>query len=75
MNFFYEETTKVLLKFLDRKAKETEEEVATKGTLSEDKAILFILKIQFNYIVHLDSEISKVAALMDEGFENLDKRF
>jgi chromosome segregation ATPase len=75
MGLFDEETTRVLLKFLDRKAKEAEDEIATKGTLSEDKAIPLILKIQFNHIAHLDSEISRVATIMDERFKKLDERF
>ena len=39
MGLFNEATTEVLLKFLDKKAKDAEEEIATKGTLSEEHAI------------------------------------
>jgi chaperonin cofactor prefoldin len=75
VTIFEEDVTKVLLKFLDRKAKEAEDEIMSTGVLSEEKAIPLILKVQFNHIAHLDFEITELRKLMDERFERMEKRF
>ncbi|GAB4200766.1 MAG: hypothetical protein Fur0023_04460 [Bacteroidia bacterium] len=69
------ETTEILLKFLDRKVKEAEEEIEKEGKLSDDKAIPLLLKSQFNHIAHLDTEISSIKVLMNEKFKEVDKKF
>ena len=58
----------ILMKFLDRKVREAEEEVTQRGMLSDDKAIPLILKTQFNHIAHLER-------IVDERFEQVDRRF
>ena len=60
MSLFNEAATEVLLKFLDKKAKDAEEEIASKGILSEEHAIPLILKSQFNHIMHLDTELTEL---------------
>lgn len=75
MGLFNEATTEVLLKFLDKKAKDAEEEIATKGTLSEEHAIPLILKTLFNHVAHLDMEITELCKSMDSRFEEVNLRF
>ncbi len=58
----------ILMKFLDRKVREAEDEITERGTLSDDKAIPLILKTQFNHIAHLEK-------MVDERFEQVDRRF
>jgi len=58
MNIFDEATHSVLMKFLDKKSKEAEQEISKKGSLSEGYAIPLILKSQFNHIAHLDNELT-----------------
>ena len=58
----------ILMKFLDRKVREAEEEVTQRGMLSDDKAIPLILKTQFNHIAHLER-------MVDERFEQVNRRF
>ena len=65
----------ILLKFLDNKAREAEEEVTQKGVLSDDKAIPLILKTQFNHIAHLETAVDQKFDQVDKRFEQVDKRF
>lgn len=60
MNIFDDTTHQILMKFLDKKVKGAEEEIASTGNLSEENAIPLLLKSQFNHIVHLDSELTEV---------------
>lgn len=69
------ETTEILLKFLDRKVKEAEEEIEKEGKLSDDKAMPFLLRAQFNHITHLDTEISSIKILIDQRFKEVNERF
>jgi len=71
---FEKETTEILLKFLEKKCREAEREIAEKGTLSDDNAIPLLLKTQFNHIAHLDMELTGLRELMDKRFEQVDKR-
>jgi len=71
---FEKETTDILLKFLDKKAREAEKEIEEKGVLSDDKAIPLLLKTQFNHIAHLDAEISSLRTTMDKRFEHMEKK-
>jgi hypothetical protein len=75
MSLFDESTTEVLLKFLDKKAKDAEEEIATKGTLSEEHAIPLILKTLFNHVAHLDMEITELRKSIDSRFGEVNRRF
>ena len=75
MDFFDEETSQVLLKFLDRRAEEAEKEIEQKGVLSEKNAIPLILKTQFNHIAHLDRELTAFREMVDKRFEKIDQRF
>ena len=75
MNIFDESTHEILIRFLDKKVKDAEEEISNKGTLSEEYAIPLLLKSQFNHIMHLDSELTSLRKLMDIRFEQVDKRF
>ncbi len=61
---FEKETTEILLKFLEKKCREAEEEIEKKGTLSYDNAIPLLLKTQFNHIAHLDMELTGLRELM-----------
>jgi Fe2+ transport system protein B len=72
---FEKENIDILLKFLDKKAKEAEKEIEEKGVLSDDKAIPLLLKTQFNHIAHLDSEISSLSTIMDNRFKQVEKHF
>ena len=65
----------ILLKFLDNKAREAEEEVTQKGVLSDNKAIPLILKTQFNHIAHLETAVDQKFDQVDKRFEQVDKRF
>ncbi len=69
----------ILMKFLDKKVREAEEEVTQKGTLSDEKAIPLILKTQFNHIAHLETEIADIRETMDRRFgemrTGMDRRF
>ncbi len=69
------ETTEILLKFLDRKVKEAEEEIEKEGKLSDDKAMPLLLRAQFNHITHLDTEISSIKILIDQRFKEVNERF
>lgn len=60
MSLFNEATTEVLLKFLDKRAKDAEGEIAAKGVLSEEHAIPLILKTLFNHVAHLDTELTEL---------------
>jgi hypothetical protein len=76
---FDEATHNVLMKFLDKKSKEAEQEISKKGLLSEGHAIPLILKSQFNHIAHLDTELTAFRKQVDQrltGFrEEVDRRF
>ena len=60
MNIFDDTTHQILMKFLDKKIKDAEEEISSTGTLSEEHAIPLILKSQFNHILHLDTELTEL---------------
>lgn len=75
MSMFDEATHSVLMRFLDRKSKDAEREIAQKGSLSEEHAIPLILKSQFNHIAHLDMELTAFREQVDRRFEKVDKRF
>jgi len=60
MNIFDDSTHQILMKFLDKKIKDAEGEIASKGILSDEHAIPLILKSQFNHILHLDSELTEL---------------
>ena len=72
---FEKETTDILLKFLEKKARQAEKEIEEKGTLSDENAIPLLLRTQFNHIAHLDTELTHLRELMDKRFEQVDKRF
>lgn len=74
MNIFDDATHQILMKFLDKKVKGAEDEIASTGTLSEDHAIPLLLKSQFNHIIHLDSELTEFRKSVDKRLENMDKR-
>ena len=65
----------ILMRFLDRKVKEAEEEVTKKGILSEDKAIPLMLKMQFNHIAHLEESVNDRFGQINQRFEQVDQRF
>lgn len=65
----------ILMKFLDRKVREAEEEVTQKGVLSEDKAIPLMLKMQFNHIAHLEQTVDGRFGQVNQRFEQVDRRF
>ena len=69
------EAMEILLKFLDKKCRDAEREIAEKGTLSDENAIPLLLKTQFNHIAHLDEELTNLRQIMDRRFEQVDKRF
>ena len=75
MPIFDEATHEILMKFLDKKARDAEREITERGTLSEEHAIPLILKSQFNHIAHLDTGITELRVIMDKRFEQVDKRF
>ena len=60
MNIFDDSTHQILMKFLDKKIKDAEGEIASKGILSDEHAIPLILKSQFNHILHLDTELTEL---------------
>jgi len=72
---FEEQTTQILLKFLEKKSREAEREIEEKGSLSDENAIPILLRTQFNHIAHLDSELTGLRELIDKRFEQVDKRF
>ena len=59
------------MKFLDKKVKDAEKEIASTGTLSEEHAIPLILKSYFNHIVHLDTELTELRKLMNQRFRQV----
>ncbi len=65
----------ILMRFLDRKVKEAEEEVTQNGVLSEDKAIPLMLKMQFNHIAHLEESVNERFGQINQRFEQVDQRF
>lgn len=65
----------ILMRFLDRKVKEAEEEVTQNGVLSEDKAIPLMLKMQFNHIAHLEESVNERFGQINQRFEQVDSRF
>ena len=65
----------ILMKFLDRKVLEAEKEVTEKGTLSEDKAIPLMLKMQFNHIQHLEESVNDRFGQINQRFEQVNQRF
>lgn len=71
MNIFDDTTHQILMKFLNKKVKDAEEEIASKGTLSEEHAIPLILKSHFNHIVHLDTELTELRKLMNQRFHQV----
>ena len=71
MNIFDDTTYQILMKFLDKKIKDAEGEIASTGTLSEEHAIPLLLKTQFNHIMHLEAEITEIRRLV----EKLETRF
>ena len=73
MAIFDEATHEILMKFLDKKARDAEREITERGTLSEEHAIPLILKSQFNHIAHLDTGITELRVIMDKRFERLEK--
>ena len=73
MSIFDEATHNILMKFLDNKSKEAEQEIARKGFLSEGHAIPLILKSQFNHIAHLDTELTTFREHVDRRFERLER--
>jgi len=70
-----EETDRLLLKLIDKAAKEAAEEIEKKGTLSMEHAIPLLLKSQYNHILHLDKELVLSRQIMDERFGKMDERF
>ncbi len=72
---FEKDTTELLLKFLDKKCRAAESEIAEKGVLSDEYALPLLLKTQFNHIAHLDTELSALRELMDRRFEQMEGRF
>ena len=72
---FENATMDILMKFLDRKVNEAAEEVTQKGTLSEDKAIPLMLKMQFNHIAHLEESVNDRFGQINQKFEQVDRRF
>ena len=73
MAIFDEATHEILMKFLDKKARDAEREITERGTLSEEHAIPLILKSQFNHIAHLDTEITELRNVMDRRFVQITK--
>jgi hypothetical protein len=69
------ETDRLLLKLIDKAAKEAEEEIEKRGTLSMKHAIPLLLKSQYNHILHLDKELILSRQIMDERFGKMDERF
>ena len=65
----------ILMRFLDRKVKEAEEEVTQNGVLSEDKAIPLMLKMQFNHIANLEESVNERFGQINQRFEQVDSRF
>jgi methyl-accepting chemotaxis protein len=72
---FEKDAMDILMKFLDRKVLEAEQEVTTKGTLSEDKAIPLMLKMQFNHIRHLEESVNDRFGQINQRFEQVNQRF
>ncbi len=60
---------------MDRKVNEAAEEVTQKGTLSEDKAIPLMLKMQFNHIAHLEESVNDRFGQINQKFDQVDRRF
>lgn len=69
------ETDKLLLKLINKAAKEAEEEIEKTGSLSMEHAIPLLLKSQYNHILHLDAELVTIRKIMDERFSKMDERF
>ena len=57
----------LLLKLIDRKAREAEKEIEETGTLKDEHAIPLLLQTQYNHIAHLDEEISKISKEIAEN--------
>ena len=72
---FEKDAMDILMKFLDRKVLEAEKEVTEKGTLSEDKAIPLMLKMQFNHIKHLEESVDDRFGQINQRFEKVDQQF
>jgi len=71
MNIFDDTTHEILMKFLDKKIKDAEGDIASTGTLSEEHAIPLILKTLFNHVMHLDSELSEFRKSVDRRFHQI----
>jgi flagellar capping protein FliD len=69
------ETDRILLKLINKAAKEAEKEIEKTGTLTMDRAIPLLLKSQYNHILHLDEELVTIRKIMDERFAKMDERF
>lgn len=69
------ETDRLLLVLIDKSAKEAEEEIEKRGTLSIEHAIPLLLKSQYNHILHLDKELVLSRQIMDERFGKMDEKF
>ena len=50
----------ILQRFLEKASQRAMDEIKKEGKLSEENAIPLILKAQFNYIAHLDIELSEL---------------
>ena len=72
---FEKDAMDILMRFLDRKVLEAEKEVTEKGTLSEDKAIPLMLKMQFNHIQHLEESVNDRFGQINQRFEQVNQRF
>ena len=72
---FEKDAMDILMKFLDRKVLEAEKEVTARGTLSEDKAIPLMLKMQFNHIRHLEESVNDRFGQINQRFEEVGQRF
>jgi len=70
---FDEATHTVLMKFLDKKSKDAEQEISQKGIMSEEHAIPLILRSQFNHIAHLDAELTTFREQVDKRFERMER--
>jgi len=70
-----QETDRILLKLIDKAAREAEEEIEKTGSLSMEHAIPLLLKSQYNHILTLDKELKKIRVIMDERFTKMDERF
>jgi hypothetical protein len=68
------ETDRLLLKLIDKAAKEAEEEIEKRGTLSIEHAIPLLLKSQYNHILHLDKELILSRQIMDERFGRIEEK-